>query len=213
MGRLKTLGFLVTIASLLVFEVISIYCYRLKWVESLTPLGWTAIVRSADIVLFLVLFRIFSIPVSAAGLRKFVRGLVTGLALSIILGGGFFAVAYAMRSLLGIDLRSLVNPGVQVQGLFPLIVLSGLGPFAEEIFFRGLWYTLIRAHQGVVVSVAVSAALFGVTHLLNTGTLAAAVVPALGGIVLALLYESTQSLFAPFALHGLANFILFSRIM
>jgi membrane protease YdiL (CAAX protease family) len=213
MGRLKTLGFLVTIAALLALEVASIYGYRLNWVQSLTPLGWTAIVRSGDIALFLVIFRIFSIPVSTAGLRHFARGSITGLALSFILGGGFFGVAYAIRSLLGIDLRSLVNPGVQVQGLFPLIVLCLLGPFAEEIFFRGLWYNLIRAHQGVVVSVAVSAALFGATHLLNAGTPGAVMVPALGGIVLALLYESTQSLVAPFILHGLANLILFSRII
>lgn len=213
MGRLRTSGFLATIAALLVLEVSSVYFYRLSWVKSLTPLGWTAIVRSTDILLFLVLFKVFSIPVSAVGLRKLIRGSVIGLALSIILGGGFFGVVYAIRSLWGIDLRSFINPGVKVEGLFPLMVLSLLGPFAEEIFFRGLWYTLIRAHRGVVVSVAVSAALFGATHLLNTGALGAVIVPALGGIVLALLYESTQSLFAPFILHGLANFILFSRIV
>jgi membrane protease YdiL (CAAX protease family) len=34
-----------------------------------------------------------------------------------------------------------------------------------------------------------------------------------GGVVFALLYEYTGSLFAPFILHGAGNFILFSRII
>jgi hypothetical protein len=213
MDRLRTFGLLMTMAALLALEMTAISCYRPNWAQSLTPLRWTALVRSGDIILFLVIFKVLSIPVSTAGLRNFLRGSAVGLASSLVLGGGFFGVTYMIRALLGIDLRSLVHPDVQVRGFFPLIVLSLLGPFVEELFFRGLCYNLIRAYQGVGVSVAVSAALFGGIHLLDTGSLAAVIVPAVGGIVLALLYEFSQSLVAPFILHGLGNLILFSRII
>lgn len=213
MDRIREKAFLATIAALIGLEFASLLLYRRPWARGFTPLGWTAMVRSADVFLFFILFKTLSVPVSAAGLKKFIKGAVTGLAVSLILGSGFFLVLYCIRLIWGVDLRVFLNPGVRVQGLAPLAVLCLLGPFVEEIFFRGLCYTLIRAHTGVWVSVSLSACLFGASHFLSTGALGVVLVPLVGGIVLALLYELTESLLAPFILHAVGNFIIFSRIV
>lgn len=212
MDRIREKPFLATIAALIGLECVSVFLYRLPWARGFTPLGWTALVRCADILLFLLLFQTLSLPLSTAGLRRFVRGSVTGLAVSVVLGSGFFLILHAIRFFWGVDLRAFVDPGVRVRTPAALGVLCLLGPFAEEIFFRGLCYTLIRAHRGVWVSVILSACLFGASHFLSAGALGA-VVPLVGGVVLALLYELTGSLFAPFILHTAANLVLFSGIL
>lgn len=212
MDRIRKKVFLATIASLIALEVVSVFLHRLSWARGFTPLGWTAMIRCADILLFFILFRILSVPPSEAGLRKFFKGSITGLAVSLILGSGFFLVLYSIRSFWGVNLRVFVNPGGRVLGVAPLAVLCLIGPFAEEIFFRGLCYSLIRAHRGIWVSVALTSFLFATSHFLSALALGVVLIPLVGGVIFALLYELTGSLFAPFTLHALANFILFSKI-
>jgi len=213
MDRIRKKAFLATIGALIGLEIVSVFLHRLPWAKGFSPLGWTAMVRCADIFLFFILFRIQSIPVSTVGLRKPVKGSIIGLAASLVLGSGFFLVQYSTRLLWGVDLRAFVNPGVRVQEPGPLVVLCLLGPFVEEIFFRGLCYTLIRTQTGVWIAVVLSALVFGTSHLLGAGTFGVVLVPVVGGMIFALLYEFTNSLFAPFVLHGVANFILFSRVI
>jgi len=121
--------------------------------------------------------------------------------------------AYLVRCLWKIDLTALVGPGGGVYDPGSLIVLCLVGPFTEELFFRGLCYTFIKAHTAVWVAVIVSTALFSASHLLGGGALNVIVVPLCGGVVLALLYELTESVFAPFALHAVSNLILFTKII
>lgn len=213
MDRIRQKAFVATMAALIGLECASILLYRRPWAGRVTPLDWTGLVRGADILLFFLLFKRLDVPLAAVGLRRFVRGAVTGLAVALILGSGFFLAVYSIRWLWGVDLRGFVNPGIRVRGPALLVVLCLLGPFVEEIFFRGLCYTLIRAHTGVWVSVALSACLFGASHFLGSGALGVVLVPVVGGVVLALLYEFTGSLFAPFVLHAVANFVLFSGII
>jgi membrane protease YdiL (CAAX protease family) len=213
MGRLRKDAFLGTIAALIGMECASVLLYRLPWAKGFTPVAWTAMVRTVDIVLFFILFGALSVPIATAGFRRFVRGSIAGLLISFILGSGFFLVLHTVRSLWGVDLRGFVNPGPTVHPSATLAVLCLIGPFAEEIFFRGLCYTLIRAHTGIWVSVVLSAGLFGVSHLLSGGTPGVVLIPLIGGIAFALLYEFTESLFAPFILHAVANLVLFSGVL
>ncbi len=213
MGRINEKAFLATLGTLVGLEFASALLHSLVVAKGFSPLGWTAMVRVTDILVFLLLFQIFSVPLSAAGFKKFIKGSVTGLTASLVLGSGFFLLLYLSRVLWEVDLRGFVNPGVRFRGVAPLAVLCLLGPFVEEIFFRGLCYTLIRAHQGIWVSVILSTLLFGASHLLSAGAIGAVSVPLIGGVVFALLYEFTGSLFAPVVLHAVGNFILFSGII
>lgn len=213
MDRMKFLAFLGSIAALAVLEWASPSLYHLLRAGAPPPLAWTAMVRAMDILLFLILFRFLAVPISAAGLNKPATGTLIGLGAALVLGGVFFVFAYLVRFLWKIDLTALVGPGGGVYDPGSLIVLCLVGPFTEELFFRGLCYTLIKTHTAVWVAVILSTALFGASHLLGGGGLHVVLVHLCGGVVLALLYELTESLFAPFALHAAANLILFTKLI
>jgi len=213
MDRMKPIAFLGTIAALVALEWASPYLHRLSWGVPFSPLAWTALVRSMDVLLFLTLFRVLCVPISTAGLKRPATGILVGLAVSLVLGGGFFLFTLFVRLLWKIDLTALLGSGVRVRGVGSLVVLCLVGPFTEELFFRGLCYTLIKTNTAVWFAVISSTVLFGASHLLGGATATGVVVPLCGGVVLALLYELTGSLFTPFALHAMANFILFTRII
>lgn len=76
-----------------------------------------------------------------------------------------------------------------------------LAPMAEEMLLRGLAYPLLRRRLGVIISALISAGIFALIH----GNLiqAAAVVPM--GVVLALIYERTRSIWPGVAAHAVYN--------
>jgi membrane protease YdiL (CAAX protease family) len=84
-----------------------------------------------------------------------------------------------------------------IQGLFLMTVLA---PMVEEIIFRGLLYRMLRERWGIALSVAVSAVFFSMVHhgLLLSPQL-------LGGIIFALAYEWSRSLWVSIGLHMGAN--------
>jgi len=83
-------------------------------------------------------------------------------------------------------------------GMASMIVVAGaIAPFAEEMLFRGILYDWVRRRWGVVVGVIVSSAAFGIAHM---NPYWAAYV-ALVGVVLAVIYEKSGSLWPPIFLH------------
>lgn len=82
-----------------------------------------------------------------------------------------------------------------------------MAPVAEELFFRGFVFGGLRKH-GVIVAAGVSGLAFGGAHVASSPI--GFIVPlAALGIILALLYERTGSLYPPIALHALNNAIAF----
>lgn len=87
-------------------------------------------------------------------------------------------------------------------GLIALLLLvAGLVPLAEELFFRGLLYGMLRERWGLLPAVLLSALLFAVAHFVPV------LFPALFvmGLVLALLREYTGSLIPCIVLHSMQN--------
>lgn len=84
-----------------------------------------------------------------------------------------------------------------------LVVAAGLGPLAEELLFRGLVYAWMRRHLDVLPSAALSALLFASVHAIPW------LIPSFFaiGVVLALLYERSGSLWPPVLAHGTYNAI------
>ena len=72
----------------------------------------------------------------------------------------------------------------------------GLGPLGEELFFRGVIYTYCR--RWGVAAVAVSSLLFGLVHGLDVTLVSASFF----GVILALLYERSGSLWPLVASHS-----------
>lgn len=78
-----------------------------------------------------------------------------------------------------------------------------LGPIQEELLFRGLVYNLLKKVRGGAFPIIVSSILFGIWH----GVLVQAVYTAIGGILLATLYERSKSIKAPMLSHIVNNTI------
>lgn len=90
---------------------------------------------------------------------------------------------------------------------FALMMLLGglLVPFAEELLFRGVLYGWLR-RWGVVVATAASAVVFGLFHLAPVLIITAALI----GVVNAVLYERSGSIWPAVAAHAANNMVLFA---
>ena len=102
---------------------------------------------------------------------------------------------------------ALVNAaqGTPVQFALTLLVAGLAVPFGEELLFRGVLYTWLR-RWGVVVALVVSALTFGLDHGLNVVFPATVVL----GVLLALAYERSGSIWPGVVAHLFYNLLVFS---
>lgn len=85
-----------------------------------------------------------------------------------------------------------------------LLVVVVLAPVFEELFFRGLFYPALRRRLGPTSAIVLNGAIFGIIHFQPLFMLSLILV----GIVLAYLYEKTDSLAAPIIAHALYNLVV-----
>ena len=108
---------------------------------------------------------------------------------------------------------TLVSAGFYGQwGIFILaLALLISAPVTEEIMCRGLMLNMLKKSFSVPVSVLLSAAVFGVMHIL-AGGIKLAIGAFIMGLLLAVIYEKTKSLWVVMVAHAAANlpdFILY----
>ncbi len=88
-----------------------------------------------------------------------------------------------------------------------IITLIGAGllvPLAEELYFRGAIYTWCRRRYAVWIAVAISSAFFALAHADSAGAVASSLIL---GVLCAVMFEYTKSIWMSFALHMLTNVI------
>jgi membrane protease YdiL (CAAX protease family) len=86
--------------------------------------------------------------------------------------------------------------------LLGMLVMVGLFiPFAEELLFRGVLYRWLRGRMGVPAAAVLSALLFSSLHRITWMIPALAVI----GVILALVYEKSGSLWPAVLVHVLFN--------
>lgn len=160
---------------------------------------------------YLVIIRGRGVSWRDLGLRPISPGWVLGaimLGIATVFAIGF--VNYLSQSLAGGAMR---NPQIEIlapiamswQGLLGLLVMAGVvAPIVEEIVFRGVFYAWLRARWGVAVGAFVSALAFALAHGIPI------LIPALlaQGVILALVYERSGSLWAPIIIHGVFNAVM-----
>jgi membrane protease YdiL (CAAX protease family) len=91
-----------------------------------------------------------------------------------------------------------------------LIVVAA--PICEELFFRGFFFAGMRSRLPFWAAAAISAALFGSVHLADANIIAG-VQLAILGLVLAAVYERTDSLWSNIAVHAFNNAIAFTILV
>jgi len=137
---------------------------------------------------------------SEAG-RSHLNGLPAGLAV----GSGLFCVVELLSMLAGMS-HSLGYQGLA--HVMPELGGSMLAAVGEEIIFRGVIFRLLEEAFGTAVALVVSAIVFGLLHMLNSGaTITGVVAVALeAGVLLGLAYALARSLWLPIGIHLGWNF-------
>jgi uncharacterized protein len=106
--------------------------------------------------------------------------------------------------------QPLINP--QLDFLIPegfnwisavgMLILGGIAvPFAEELLFRGVIFKWLRDNWGLWPGILVSSLVFGIVHVEISVVVAAFVL----GIILALVYEYSRSLWSAVLIHIINN--------
>ncbi|HEX7006242.1 MAG TPA: CPBP family intramembrane glutamic endopeptidase [Alphaproteobacteria bacterium] len=128
-----------------------------------------------------------------------VIGLGCVLLLTLIVAGTQIALDRPITS----PQAGMIAPeGFSWIGLLLMVPLGGFAvPLAEELIFRGLLYRWLRRHASVTASAVLSALLFGAVHGQPEVVAGGFVV----GIVLALVYERSRSLWPPIIIHTVQN--------
>ena len=133
------------------------------------------------------------------------RDIPTFGAAGLITGALLFSLVVAVLWLAGSYHVSGTNP--QVDWL-PAVLVAGIGAgIGEEIVVRGVLFRIVEEGLGTWWALAISALFFGAAHIANpAATLwSSAAVAIEAGVLLALLYAVTRSLWACIGLHAAWN--------
>jgi uncharacterized protein len=100
------------------------------------------------------------------------------------------------------QLQFLAPEGFSWSGGVGMLLLGGvIAPFAEEAFFRGVFYRWLRDRWGIPTGIIISSIIFGALH----GDVSISIAAAILGAILAFVYERSGSLWSPFIIHFINN--------
>ena len=119
-----------------------------------------------------------------------------------------FLYVFLMNSFFGIEAPSskieILVANRSISSNILLVVVAVVGPFSEEIFFRGFLYSAFKKSWGVNAALFLSSLFFAVVHLELYSFIPLMII----GWILAYLFEKTKSLMPAIFLHGVYNLIL-----
>jgi membrane protease YdiL (CAAX protease family) len=100
------------------------------------------------------------------------------------------------------QLDFLLPEGLSALDAIIMLLLAGIvAPFGEELLFRGVFYSFLRERWGIWIGVIISSLLFGLMH----GNLAVGLTGFLLGVVAALVFEYSKSLWTAVIVHAINN--------
>lgn len=162
------------------------------------------------IILFLFIFWVKVIEKNALSSLGFVKKnwlkyLGWGILISL-LQMGVIALVYQVSGIGSFELNELsLEPILFILGLFPFWLLQG---GTEEVATRGWLLTRIAARTNLPLAIGISSSLFGILHLGNAGVTFLSVLNIiLDGVLAALLFIYTDSIWLVVAQHGTWNYV------
>jgi uncharacterized protein len=120
-------------------------------------------------------------------------------------GVGLFAIVELLLVWKGVAHIGAYTGTTYLFSAFTVAVATGI---AEEIVFRGVVFRIMEEGFGTLVALLFSAALFGALHGFNPGAsfISSAAIAVEAGMLLAVAYTATRSLWLPIGLHFGWNF-------
>lgn len=162
------------------------------------------------IILFLFIFWVKVIEKNALSSLGFVKRnwlkyLVWGIMISLV-QMGVIALVYQVSGIGSFVLNELsLEPILFILGLFPFWLLQG---GTEEVATRGWLLNRIAARTNLPLAIAISSSLFGILHMGNAGVTFLSVLNIiLDGVLAALLFIYTDSIWLVVAQHGTWNYV------
>lgn len=127
------------------------------------------------------------------------------LGVGALLGALLFSITVGVLAALGIYQVTGSNGWAAMLATLPGFVLGGV---LEEVVMRGIVFRILEQSLGSWIALAISAAIFGLLHLLNHGTtlLNAGSVMVEAGVMLAAAYMVTRRLWLCIGIHIAWNF-------
>jgi membrane protease YdiL (CAAX protease family) len=184
---------------LLVISLVSFTEVLFRYFAEYVPvntLTYTLAVRVIQMALILS----FSLQYCGVLTARLFHEIYIGITVAVVFGILVFLTDLSSRLVIHSGLLSLLIAKQPVDNPL-LFFLTGcmVGPFVEELFFRGLLYSWMRQRTSLSVSIILSSLLFASLH----GTVSP--VQLIGGLLFASIFEWRKNIWAPFAVHCLAN--------
>jgi membrane protease YdiL (CAAX protease family) len=159
-------------------------------------LSYTLMARLVELAVILVFAHRLCGLITASHSRE----LAIGLGIATAFGAFVLAIDLVSRFFMEKGLLGLLLQQQPLdQWAFFFFVGCLIGPFVEELFFRGLLYAWMRQQLGASVCIILTSLLFACLH----GNIS--VIQLTGGILFASIYEWRKNIWAPFVVHALAN--------
>lgn len=162
----------------------------------LEGLSYTLIARLAELVVIVG----FSYRVCGLTAHSFSRELAIGFGIAAVFGASVISIDLVSRAFMENGLLGLLLTRQPLDQWISFFFVGCLvGPFVEELFFRGLLYAWMRERLAPAYCIILTSLLFASMH----GHIS--VVQLTGGVLFASIYEWRRNVWAPFIVHACAN--------
>src|SRR3984957_15326146 len=133
------------------------------------------------------------------------RHMLRELSAGVLLGASLFCLTVGVLATLGVYQVTGSNGWTAMLITVPGFILSGV---LEEVVMRGIVFRILEQSLGSWIALAISAAIFGLLHLLNPGATVLNAVPGMveAGVLLAAAYMLTRRLWFCIGIHIAWNF-------
>ena len=179
----------------------------LGWtVKTATPLQHALATLSLQLLPALIAYLVLVKLIEQRRVRELSLRAVTTFGIGgFMTGAVLFSIVAGLLWLLGVYHVTAINPNVK---WLPQVLVAGVGAgIGEEIIARGVICRMIEEGLGTWFALVVSALFFGGAHIFNPGATlwSSAAIAIEAGVMLALLYHVTRSLWACIGLHAAWN--------
>jgi uncharacterized protein len=148
------------------------------------------------------------------GLRRPLRKAIW---LSVIAYFGYVACAIVISLVLSPEQEDITRELGGDEGALGTIIagilIVGIAPLSEEIFFRGFLFAGLRRAMPVAIGALIASAIWGLFHYTGAGSWGVVAQITVFGVWLSWLYERTGSIYPTIAVHAVNNAIAFTILI